>query len=172
VLYSRGKFTDLGSLGGQGAVANAINELGQIVGNSPTGTGRGGAFLFSKGKMIDLGTTSDALPLSIAFGINNNGSVVGEVYSAGQAGIYHAFLYHDGDMIDLNTLISDGPGLTLETALAINDSGEIIANGNYGDGRNHAFLLKPIRRPAFGRIVSHPNNVEARPGRPLFTTVP
>ncbi len=145
VLYSHGKLKDLGNLGGQGATANAINERGQIAGASPTGTGRGGAFLYSHGKMIDLGTTSDSMPLSLAFGLNNHGSVVGEVYSAGLNGVYHAFLYRNGKMVDLNDLIPSGTGLKLEVALGINDSGEIVANGNYGDAIGHAFLLKPIR---------------------------
>lgn len=145
VLYSHGTLADLGTLGGFGGLAYGINDRGQVVGVSVTGTGRGGAFLFSNGKMIDLGTTSDSLPNSIAFGINNRSSVVGEVYSTGLSGVYHAFLYEHGKMIDLDTCIVDSPGLTLENAMGINDAGEIVANGNYGDGRNHAFLLKPVR---------------------------
>jgi probable HAF family extracellular repeat protein len=146
VVYSRGKLKNLGSLGGLGASAYAINQRGQIAGGSPTATGRGGAFLYSEGKMINLGTTSDSLPLSLAFGLNDNGDVVGEVYNNGLNGAYHAFVYQNGAMFDLNELIINAPaGLKLETALGINDSGEIVANGNFGDGINHAFLLKPTR---------------------------
>lgn len=145
VLYSHGTLTELDTLGGFGSLAYGINDRGQVVGVSITGTGTGGAFLFRNGTMIDLGTTSDSLPNSIAFGINNGDSVVGEVYRTGLNGVYHAFVYAHGKMIDLNTCIGDRPGLTLENAMGINDAGEIIANGNYGDGRNHAFLLKPVQ---------------------------
>ena len=145
LIYSRGKLKDLGSLGGLGASAYAINERGEVVGGSQTGTGRGGAFLYSEGKMISLGTTSDSMPLSLAFALNNNGDVVGEVYSNGLNGVYHAFVYKDGTMFDLNDLLINAPsGLKLEVALGINDSGEIVANGNLGDVVNHAFLLKPV----------------------------
>jgi probable HAF family extracellular repeat protein len=135
-LYSGGTLTKLGSLGGLSSAANAINERGQIAGGSATQTGRGGAFLFSRGEMINLGSISDALPLSLAFGINNRGSVVGQIYSPGLDGIYHAFLYEHGQMFDLNSLIPAGSGVILAGALAINDSGDIVTG---------PFLLKRIR---------------------------
>lgn len=138
-IYSRGKLIDLGSLAGHGSVAGAINDRGEVVGVSMTRVGYVGAFLFSGGKMIGLGTTSDTLPCSGAFGINNAGSVVGQVYSPGLEGIYHAFLYENGQMVDLNTVIPQGTGMTLEVATGINDSGEILANSNAG-----AVLLEPI----------------------------
>ena len=151
VLYGGGTITDLGSLGGQGSIANRINNYGQIAGASPTGTGSGGAFLFSNGTMLSLGTTSSSLPFTIAFGLNDNGQVVGEAYN-NDTGTYHAFIYETGQMLDLNTLIPAGSGLTLTDAQAINDNGQIVANGNYG-GINQAFLLNPVPEPATGTLL-------------------
>jgi probable HAF family extracellular repeat protein len=145
VLYSDGKLTELGSLGGMSGGAYDINDRGQIAGASATGTGSGGAFVFSDGRMTSLGTTTNTLPYSMALGINNHGSVVGAVYDLG-ALVSHAFLYKDGQMIDLNAVILDDSGLVLDQAVGINDSGEIIASGNYGDGQGHGFLLKPVHR--------------------------
>jgi probable HAF family extracellular repeat protein len=135
-LYSGGTLTTLGTLGGLSSAANVINERGQIAGSSATQTGTGGAFLFSKGEMISLGSISDALPLSLAFGINNKGSVVGQIYSPGLDGIYRAFLYEHGQMFDLNSLIPPGSGVILAGAQGINDSGDIVTG---------PFLLKRIQ---------------------------
>jgi probable HAF family extracellular repeat protein len=146
VLFDHGVVTQLGSLGAQGGNANGINDHGQITGASPTGTGIGGAFLYSSGHMISLGTTSSDLPLSLAFGLNNFGDVVGEVYN-NSTDIYHAFVYHSGQMLDLNDLIPSGGLFTLTDAQAINDQGQIVVNGNDG-GQNRAFLLTPVPEPA------------------------
>ena len=152
VLYSGGTITDLGSLGGQGSFAYGINNYGQVAGASPTGTGSGGAFLYSSGTMLSLGTVNSSLPLSIAFGLNDNGQIVGEAYNNG-IGTYHAFVYENGQMLDLNNLIPAGSGLTLTDAQAINDYGQIVANGNYG-GENQAFLLTPVPEPATGALLA------------------
>src|SRR5436190_15218196 len=139
VLYDHGTLTSLGSLGGQGSHPYAINQAGDVVGGSPTGTGTGGAFLYSGGRLLSLGTTGVDLPFSLAFGVNNHRAVVGEVYNNG-TGIYHAFIYEDGQMHDLNTMVDMEPGMVLSDAQAINDGGQIVANGN-GGPNNYAFLL-------------------------------
>ena len=43
-----------------------------------------------------------------------------------------AFLWSAGRMIDLNSLASVGPGGVLVDAAAINDVGQIVANGSNG----------------------------------------
>ncbi len=45
-------------------------------------------------------------------------------------------------MLDLNTLIAPGLGVTLNQATAINNGGQIVANG-FG----HPYLLTPIAAP-------------------------
>src|SRR5260370_690276 len=92
---------DLGTLGGDRSFAFAINNRGQIVGESITASGNGHAFLFEDGVMVDLGTLPGGTT-SFAFGINNRGQVVGEATTA--SGARHAFLFDDGVMVDLGTL--------------------------------------------------------------------
>src|SRR5947209_3411970 len=51
--------TDLGTLGGGSSTANSVNDLAQVAGSSLTASGVEHAFLFSDGKLMDLGTLSD-----------------------------------------------------------------------------------------------------------------
>ncbi len=80
---------DLGTLGGTFSDARAINERGQVVGESTTATGEEHAFLWQDGTMSDLGTLSG--DQSEANGINNRGQVVGGSTTA--TGDFHAVLW-------------------------------------------------------------------------------
>ena len=55
---------------------------------------------------------------------------------------YHAFVYRNGRMLDLNNLIPPGSGWALTQANGINDAGEIVGYGMIA-GQQHAFLLTP-----------------------------
>jgi len=81
-LYSGGKLTDLGTLGGPRSSANGINNSGQIVGYSdlpPTTTDRPiHGFLYSNGRMTDLGLLNGSATTANA--INNAGQIVGNSY--------------------------------------------------------------------------------------------
>ena len=56
----------------------------------------------------------------------------------------HAFLYSNGQMMDLNGLIDPALHVTLDDARAINDNGQIVAsNGSNG----HDYLLTPVPEP-------------------------
>jgi probable HAF family extracellular repeat protein len=138
--------TFLGVLGtGFESRAYAINDAGQVTGNSYTGDAKNSlhAFLFSNGMMTDIDTLDSQA--SWAFGINKNGVVVGQVANQPNSMAYHAFVFMGGSMMDLNTLIPAGSGLTLYQANGVNDSGEIVgfAQSN-SDGSVHGFLLKPV----------------------------
>jgi hypothetical protein len=59
---------------------------------------------------------------------------------------YHAYIFADGVVTNLNSLIPSGSGLHLAFAYAINNDGQsagVAADAQY---RNHAFLLTPVGR--------------------------
>ncbi|HLJ97577.1 MAG TPA: hypothetical protein VKU02_30735, partial [Gemmataceae bacterium] len=98
------------------------------------------AFLYSGGVMNDLGTLGGWG--SYAYGINNQGQVVGTAQTA--AGSWHAFLYSGGVMTDLNSQLPANSGWTaLTRANSINDAGQIIGSGINSAGFTHGFVLNP-----------------------------
>jgi len=132
-LYDGMGLRDLGTLGGKDSAAYGINGSGQVVGESMTAGGIEHAFLHSGGSMVDLGTLGGAS--SHANGINNAGMVVG--WSLTASGERHAFLWLSGRMVDLNSFANLGTAVWLEEAAAVNDLGQIVANGNNG----HAYFI-------------------------------
>ncbi len=157
-LYSNGAIQDLGTLGGS-SYGYAINNSGQVIGASYTGPAVGiyHAFLYSNGMMQDLGTLGGML--SSASDINASGKVVGSslTSSSGQQttlyGNGHAFLYDNGAMTDLNSLLDPSSQLalyvTLDSATSINDMGLITAYGiDSRTGQSHGYLLTPVPLPA------------------------
>jgi uncharacterized membrane protein len=55
--------------------------------------------------------------------------------------VSHAFLWENGKIVDLNSLISHGSDLQLQVAGNINNSGEIAGIGVLPNGDQRAFLL-------------------------------
>jgi len=136
-LWKNGKMTDLGTLGGTlaGSVINnmlgGLNNRGQVVGLSTlagdqgcTGSLNGcvlDPFLWSRGKMIDLYTsTSGGNPLS-ADAINNSGEIVGAAAFPNQS--YDAYLWRNGVATDLGRLSGDCGS----EAWAINSESQVAA---------------------------------------------
>jgi probable HAF family extracellular repeat protein len=135
--YEAGVMHNLGTLGGTYSSAWAINEIGQIIGESSTdGDAEFHGFIYSGGTMIDLGTLGGNYSYPSA--INNLGQVVGDSATAND--VTHAFLWQDGSMVDLNTLLPDGSGWELITAHLINDAGKIIGFGSL-DGVFQVFVM-------------------------------
>jgi probable HAF family extracellular repeat protein len=89
--------------------------------------------------MTDLGTLGGSG--SAAYGINDQGQVVGE--SGTSSGSLRPFLWQEGVMTDLNSLVSNGSGWTLLNATAINNGGQIVGNGTNPAGLLHGYLLTP-----------------------------
>ncbi len=70
----------IGTLGGAAASTaghpDVVNEVGQVVGSSATGRGRGHGFVWQDGKLTDLGTAGGIG--SSAAAINEAGDIVGD----------------------------------------------------------------------------------------------
>ncbi len=135
---------DLGTLGGTNSQANSINDRGAIVGYSDTADGAVHAFLDRWGRMTDLGTLGGRN--SNAEAINNEGDVVGTAQTG--ASVSHGYIDRHGRMIDLNSLIPAGSGVVITDAQAINDRGQIAADGyaTSAPSIELALLLTPTRR--------------------------
>ena len=93
--------------------------------------------------MTDLGTVGTD-PDSEGNSINAQGQVVGTSFDLAAGVDLHGFLWeHGGPIVDLNTLVPPGSGLTVRSVLDINDRGEIAGNGVLPNGDLHAVLLIP-----------------------------
>ena len=118
--------TDLETLGGLVSQATAINSHGQVVGDSQVistlGTPPRHAFLYTNGRMVDLGTLPGGIN-SQATAINDSGHLVGiAAIALGILANTHAFLYENGTLSDLGTL----PGGISSGADDINNRDEIV----------------------------------------------
>jgi probable HAF family extracellular repeat protein len=94
--------------------------------------------------MTDLGTLGGSA--SWAWAISTRGQVVGGAY-IDSLGDQHAFLYSDGSMVDLNSLIAPTLGWVLWDETAINDCGQIVWYGVNSVGGVDAYLLTLPRLP-------------------------
>ncbi len=147
--WTDGTMTNLGTLGGENRSivhrAHGINSSGEIVGLSYTAGDAKRAFLYlpvdayglSAG-MNDLGVLTGG-SASWAFAINDDGEVVGTSDVTG--GAYHAFIWANGTMSDLNDLIDTSSAWVLTRATDINDDGEIVGWGTNPCSDVHAFVL-------------------------------
>jgi len=145
-VWQNGVMTDLGLLAGdEDAGAAAINNRGEIVGAS----GRTDpetyeqfyrAFIYSNGVMTALPVPSSE---AHAGDINDTGVVVGTMRAGGAVSNFHAWVYIDGVVTNLNTLIPAGTGLHIAYANAISNDGQIAATAFDAQGHYHAVLLTP-----------------------------
>jgi len=143
-----------------GGRAVDINNDKMIVGTTGSNSSTGEyahAFLYDYdgSEFIDLGTLPSAGPesepglTSYAYDINELNQVVGSSWlvtantSLVDPAKYHAFIWENGEMTDLNGLVDqwpEGPNWILTRATAINDQGDIVGVG-LKDGVEHGFLL-------------------------------
>jgi probable HAF family extracellular repeat protein len=171
---------DLGVLGGDYSYGTSINANNHVVGYSTINgsDGRIHAFIHDGIGMRDLGSldgTSAESDHSFALGVNSTDQVVGYSYvlsgdilsyppgtfSAQQV----AFIYTQGVMLDLNTLIGNATKqYRLYSATGINDQGQITAIAfEQSSAAFHAVLLTPDHDlPATkpGRIIRKSSTVQ------------
>jgi probable HAF family extracellular repeat protein len=140
---------ELGTLGGLNSHATAINNSGEVVGHASLPSGYEHAFSAVGAIMTDLGTLGGS---SYAYGINDSGTIVGYSWPASSDNP-HAFVYLNGIMIDLNSLVPSGAGWQLVEAYGINNAGQIVGEGLL-NGQSHAFRLDPAFVPGIGTIAT------------------
>lgn len=139
--YNNGTITNLGApFGTQYNAANSINDNGQIVGWFQNFQGNRLGFTYTNGSFQELSALPGAKNTR-ANQINNSGQIVG--YS-GVMGNYHATVYNNEVVADLNDLVAINSGWVLQYANAINDKGQIVGRGINPTGQAHAFLLTPV----------------------------
>ncbi len=134
--------TDIGFLPGGGtSYAEGLNDAGTIVGKASVGDADHAFVYDAPLGMRDLGTLGGMN--SQADAINAHGIIVGRSQilpgdrNAGTA----ATLWRAGKPVDLNTLIPPGTGWSLVEALAINESGGILALGFQGSSTEARYVV-------------------------------
>jgi probable HAF family extracellular repeat protein len=145
-MWKDGVMTDLGLLpGDEDGGAAAINSLGQIVGSS----GRTDLETYESfyKAFIHFNGVKTALPVpsseAYAGDINDEGVVVGSMRAGGGFSNFHGWVYIDGTVTNLNTLVAPGTGLHIAYANSINNAGQIAATAFDAQGHYHAVLLTP-----------------------------
>jgi probable HAF family extracellular repeat protein len=142
-----------------GGTARAINNQNMIVGTTGSNSSTGEyahAYLYDydADSLQDLGTLNNGTGLtSSAADINEYNQVVGtswlvtQLTSLYDPTLYHAFLWENSQMTDLNDAAIEGnSGWILTAATAINDNGDIVGSGLLG-GQVHGFLLLTGQAP-------------------------
>jgi len=141
-----GSMHDLGTLGGPDSMAWFVNDLGQVAGNSYTGstvtnfwfnpdTGNPtmAPFLWDRGQLINLGSLGGHMGQVVA--LNNLGQVTGFSTLSDDSTI-HPFFWSQGTLTDLGTL--GGP---FAFPLWMNPVGNVVGfSSTTADFGGHAFL--------------------------------
>ena len=121
-----GTMLDLGTLGGTWSTPYEVNVNGVIAGDSSLeGDAEFHGFVYAGGVMTDLGTLGGTF--STVHGLNNNNQIVGDASDSTE--MTYPFLWENGVMIDLNSVLPLDSGWELWSAQFINDSGQIVGFG-------------------------------------------
>jgi probable HAF family extracellular repeat protein len=124
-LFESGHITDLGTLGGTSSSSVAINDNGQIIGNSNVGIEYDyHSFLWENGHMRDIGPLDGRFSYAVA--INDLGQVVGYSDNLDHTG-FRAWLWQNGSRIDLGRL----PGDNNSQPSGINSLGQIVGQSYF-----------------------------------------
>ncbi|WP_298232412.1 PEP-CTERM sorting domain-containing protein [uncultured Azohydromonas sp.] len=130
--------------GGNGFEPFAINNSNQIIGQDFfEGVGYK-AYLRNGAAVTELGSLGGGD--TGAYGLNDRGVVVGA--SRTSTGEFHAYVYQDGVLNDLNDLLLPGAAKRweLSDAFDINDRGQIVGSGTI-NGVRRAYIATPVPEP-------------------------
>lgn len=139
-LWENDITTNLGTLPGGGeSFAEDITNAGFIIGRALNSSNKMRAVIFDPNGNIGLGTLGG--DMSKAYGANSSEQVVG--WSKISDGSWHAFLWtQEYGMIDLNELLPESSGWTLNSAYDISDNSEVVGHGKK-NGKTHGFVMIP-----------------------------
>ena len=148
-LYADGVLTDISPFGSSESYARGINNRGQVVGEYLIANHTAfHAFLYSRGMFTDISGPDS--PDTVAYDINDNGQAVGSTWvlrqdSCRECNDYepHAFLYENGRLTDLNSLLPSGSEWKLLHAFGINSDGKIVGQGLI-HGQYHAVVIQVV----------------------------
>jgi probable HAF family extracellular repeat protein len=122
----------------QGSSARAMNERGEVVGNTTIDGASSRAFVWRAGEVTDLGTLGGSY--AYAHDINDRGVVVGS--SALPSGERVPFVWHEGRMTPLLETELDDRGkerVREGVAYAINEIDQVVGVQYWRNGEAHAF---------------------------------
>lgn len=131
-----------------GTTANDIDDAGNIVGSSGNSLINDVNFatLWEDPTQIGVSLGSLGGNFSNALGVNNSQQIVGDSTLSGES-TQHAFLWEEGEMIDLNSLIAPESGWELISAFEINNNGDIIGIGTF-NGVERGFVARAVPEPS------------------------
>jgi probable HAF family extracellular repeat protein len=141
----KNKMIDLGSFGGAYGYPNGLNNQGWVIGQSGIAANPGACFslgdpdchpfLWRRGNLIDLNTSTAGGSPTLAFGINDNGEIVGGAIFPN--GVFDAYVWRKRVATDLGHLNDCG-----SLAFTINSHGQIVGGTfSCADGtHSRAFL--------------------------------
>ena len=137
-FWDNGDMVDLGTLGGSCTFAYALNNRGQVVGQSTlSGDQTSHPYIWDGNKMTDLGTLGGTY--GYAGWLNDSGAVVGTTTPQGDQALI-AVLWRDGAISNLGTL----PGNRCSAADAINSRGQIVGGSGFFDADFFADCTDPV----------------------------
>ena len=165
VIWRNGTIQQIGVLPGDiRSFANAINDIGQVVGYSEDSSRKQRAFLWENGVIRDLGFPVGTE--SAALGINNAGQITGRYFTPNTPyGL--AFVWQNGVSRSLSPELGAGNCAGFD----INNAGQIAAGcTNPGYGSFKPFRLSPIGMAADLSVTLTATPVPATAGLPLVYT--